>query len=129
MTQAGTARSERELEVLTARAKELIRARVPQPLLVVEPFDDGAGAVETPIPVTGERAGYLVDAISRVYRDLLKRLVRTLRRYRSFTLAINTTTIHTAMPLPPETAELITKLEKSDRNEQSRVFGGMRGMN
>lgn len=54
MTQAGTARSERELEVLTARAKELIRARVPQPLLVVEPFDDGAGAVETPIPVTGE---------------------------------------------------------------------------
>ena len=114
MTQVGTVRSERELEVLTARAKELIRARAPQPLLLVEPFDDGAGAVETPIPVTGERAGYLVDAISRVYRDLLKRLVRTLRRYRSFALAISNTTIHAAMPLPPETAELITRLEKPD---------------
>ena len=114
MTQVGTVRSERELEVLTARAKELIRARVPQPLLVVEPFDDGAGAVETPIPVTGGRAGYLVDAISRVYRDLLKRLVRNLRRYRSFALAISNTTIHAAMPLPPDTAELITKLEKPD---------------
>lgn len=114
MTQVGTVRSERELEVWTARAKELIRARVPQPLLVVEPFDDGVGSVETLILVTGGRAGYLVDAISRVYRDLLKRLVRTLRRYRSFTLAINNTTVHTAMPLPPETAELITKLEKSD---------------
>lgn len=55
-----------------------------------------------------------MDAISRMHRDLLKRLVRTLRRYRSFTLAINTTTIHTAMPLPPETAELITRLEKPD---------------
>ena len=44
----------------------------------------------------------------------LKRLVRTLRRYRSFNLAINNTTIHVAIPLPPETAELITKLEKPD---------------
>ena len=43
----------------------------------------------------------------------LRRLVRTLKRYRTFQLDINGHTIHAATPLPPEAEELIRKLTKT----------------
>lgn len=43
----------------------------------------------------------------------LKRLVRTLKRYRTFELTIAGQTVHAASPVPPEIAELITALGAS----------------
>lgn len=43
----------------------------------------------------------------------LKRLVRTLKRYRTFQLDVAGQTIHAATPLPPEIKELIRKLTKT----------------
>lgn len=44
----------------------------------------------------------------------LKRLVRTRKKYRSFTLDVDGQTIHAHAPLPADVAELIAKLPKSD---------------
>lgn len=41
----------------------------------------------------------------------IKRLVRTLRKYRTFELQIAGQTIHAASPLPPEVTDLITRIE------------------
>ena len=66
----GSAHSEQELALLKARAQQLIDDR--QPALDI---DTGAGpvvtgSVDAPLPVVGERAGYLIDALEGVYRDL-----------------------------------------------------------
>ena len=44
----------------------------------------------------------------------LKRLIRILKRYRTFQLEISGQTIHAATPLPPEIQQLITKIQKPD---------------
>ncbi|QPK79285.1 IS1634 family transposase [Corynebacterium lizhenjunii] len=44
----------------------------------------------------------------------LKRLVRTLKKYRSITLNINGQTVYAHAPLPADVSELIEKLPKSD---------------
>lgn len=45
----------------------------------------------------------------------LKRLVRTLKRYRTFELAIAGQTVHAASPVPAEINELLTKLNTDER--------------
>ena len=43
----------------------------------------------------------------------LKRLVRTLKRYRTFRLDINGHTIHAAAPLPPDVQTLVQQLTQT----------------
>ena len=45
----------------------------------------------------------------------LKRLVRTLKRYRTFELAIAGQTVHAASPVPAEVHELLAKLNREGR--------------
>lgn len=47
----------------------------------------------------------------RTFATRPKRLVRTLRKYRTFELQIAGQTIHAASPLPPEVTDLITRIE------------------
>ena len=64
----GSAHGDEELALLMARAEALMEQR--QPKLLVEGGTSGTGTVEAPLPVTGERAGHLIDAFGRVFRDL-----------------------------------------------------------
>ena len=63
----GSAHNEEVLALLKARAQQLIDDR--QPMLAIEGAA-GTGSAESPLPVAGERAGYLIDALQGVYRDL-----------------------------------------------------------
>ncbi|WP_231367290.1 IS1634 family transposase [Schaalia sp. ZJ405] len=40
----------------------------------------------------------------------IKRVVRTLKKYRTFELTLNTTTIHAATPLPPDVQQLVNTI-------------------
>lgn len=63
----GSAHGGEELALLKARAQQLIDDR--HPALTFE-GSAGTGSVESPLPVVGERAGYLIDAIKGIYRSL-----------------------------------------------------------
>ncbi|SES19520.1 hypothetical protein CCYS_06740 [Corynebacterium cystitidis DSM 20524] len=56
-------------------------------------------------------------AISRMMENAtglsIKRLVRTLKKYRNFELNINGQTIHAAIPLPPDVQNLINKIKQT----------------
>ena len=64
----GSAHTEEELVLLSARAQRLIDDR--QPRLAIDAGGLATGSVEAPLAIAGERAGYLIDAIQGVYRSL-----------------------------------------------------------
>lgn len=56
--------------------------------------------------------GHLLEQRSRLS---LKRLVRTLKRYRTFEVTIAGQTVHAASPIPPELVDLIAKVNPNSR--------------
>lgn len=63
------------------------------------------------IVMTAMACGHVLEQASGLS---LKRLVRTLRKYRSFTLSVHGQTVHAHTPVPDEIADLIGRLPKPD---------------
>lgn len=66
----GSAHNEKDLAVLKAQAQRLIDGEQMSLDLGVDTTPVSTGSVEAPVPVTGERAGHLIDAITGAYRLL-----------------------------------------------------------
>ena len=66
----GSAHTDEELALLNARAQRLIDDRQPRLAIDSDAAKAATGSAEAPLAITGERAGYLIDAIGGVYRRL-----------------------------------------------------------
>ena len=64
----GSAHGDEELALLEAQAQQLIDQH--QPALPFDGHRVGTGSDQAPLPITGERAGYLIDAFETVYDGL-----------------------------------------------------------
>lgn len=66
----GSAHTDEDLALLRAKAQEIIEGEQQSLDLGIDVTPAGTGSKQSPLAVTGERAGYLIDAITGAYRAL-----------------------------------------------------------
>lgn len=66
----GSAHNDEDLALLRAKAQQIIEGEQQALDLGIDTTPAGTGSTQSPLAVTGERAGYLIDAITGAYRTL-----------------------------------------------------------
>lgn len=70
LTHVGSAHTDEDLALLRARAREIFEGEQQSIDLGIDLTPAGIGSKQSPLAVTGERAGYLIDALTGAYRAL-----------------------------------------------------------